>query len=97
MSSFGIGNLFLQVFTTPYKLIAGDYQAAAKKTGLIQIWPIPLPILWPLQKGTAKFPTKLVLTDETAENLSLAFRDVIDRKIPKNLDYSSRRGRRGKA
>jgi hypothetical protein len=85
-SSFGIGRIFFQVFSSPDQRFVMDYRVAAKSAGLAQIWPLPPASLWPYAKeGMAKFPTKLMLTDETAEELANAYPERIKRLCQINI------------
>jgi hypothetical protein len=79
-SSFGIGRVFFQIFSTPEPSFVTDYRITAKGAGLTQIWPLPPGRLWPYAKeGAAKFPTQLVLTDQTADELANAYPERIKR------------------
>jgi hypothetical protein len=80
VSSFGIGSIYFQVFGCPVPSFVSDYRAVTKQAGLNQLWPLPAGSLWPYAKqGTAKFPTKLVLTDATADELSNTYYERIRR------------------
>jgi hypothetical protein len=74
ISSFGMGSLFVQVFSCPVDRYVSDFRVASKSRGLIQLWPLPGGF-WPFTKGTAKFPTKTVLKDDEAEIIADAFYD----------------------
>jgi hypothetical protein len=72
ISSMGMGNLFMQVFTCPSHKISIDYEIAMNAAGLTQLWPTPYRFgLFP--KRTAKFPTKLILDDDQAEIIAHRF------------------------
>lgn len=72
ITTLGIGNLFVQVFSCPVDRYVTDFRIAAKSRGLLQLWPIP-GALWPFTKGSAKFPPTLVLDDVEADVLADAF------------------------
>lgn len=72
ISSFGMGRVFAQTFVTRSSRIVSDYRLAMKAKDLIQIWPLPAGF-WPFTKGTAHFPTKLVLDQDTAEFVADGF------------------------
>jgi hypothetical protein len=72
ISSFGIGKIFVQVFSCPNQRFTTHFRIWAEASGLAQLWPIPSGV-WP----SAKFPTTLVLKDEAAEELSNAYNDRI--------------------
>ena len=74
ISSLGMGKIFVQVFTCPVDRIVTDYRIAARARGLSQLWPITGGF-WPFTKGSAKFPTKLVLDDDEAEIVADAFHE----------------------
>ena len=74
ISPFGIGTLFFQVYTCPDPRFVSDYWWAAEIAKLGQIWPIEKR-LWITR--TIRFPTDLVLTDETADTLADAYSDRI--------------------
>jgi hypothetical protein len=80
ISSFGMGNIFVQVFSCPNERFVDDFRRAAKARGLMRLWPLPSGF-WPFTEGTAKFPTKLVLDDDTAEIVADAFSERIDALI----------------
>jgi hypothetical protein len=69
-SSFGIGRLFIQAFTCPRSSFVSDYRRWAVQGKLAQIWPPPRFI--GIGRPT-KFPTDLVLSDETADELAVAY------------------------
>lgn len=80
VSSFGIGSIFFQVYSCPAPSLVTDYRAVTKKAGLNQIWPLPPGSLWPhVKQGTVKFPTMLIPSDQSAEELSTAFYERIRR------------------
>lgn len=83
ISSFGMGNLFVQTFSCPSPLIVSDYKIAMQSHGLAQIWPVPMRI-WPLPKRLAQFPTKLVPDDGEA--------DLVANKFGERLQAMTRRG-----
>lgn len=72
LSTFGMGKLFMQVFSCPNERIVSDFEAAARATGFIQIWPISSGI-WTFNQRPAKFPSKLILKDEQANEVADAF------------------------
>jgi hypothetical protein len=74
ISSFGFGKIFIQVFSCPNLRLVTDFRIAAKAKRLVQLWP-PSSRLWPFPKGTAKFPTKLILDDSEADVVSDAFNE----------------------
>ena len=79
-SSFGIGRVFFQIFSTPDSSFVTDYRMASKGAGLTQIWSLPQGSLWPYAKaGTVKFPTQLMITDQTADELADAYPERIKR------------------
>jgi hypothetical protein len=73
VTSFGVGHLFVHAFSSPHWKIVGDFEIAARARGLTQIWPIPRRILWPLAKRPTKFPLKLSLSEEEADEVADAF------------------------
>jgi len=75
ISSLGMGKLFIQVFTCPNHRWINDYRVAAKASGITRVWPIGFRLL---QKGAAKFPTKIILDEEGAEDLSKSFEERIE-------------------
>jgi hypothetical protein len=75
ISSFGMGKLFVQVFTCHNLRLVHGFRLSTKTAGLIQIW--PLPGFWPFTKGSAKFPTKLVLKDDEADEIADAYNERI--------------------
>jgi hypothetical protein len=80
LSSFGIGSLFIQVFICPFPRFVDDYRTVTNEAGLNQIWPLPTGRLWPYHKqGTAQFPTKLVLGDQTAQALADTYYERLNR------------------
>jgi len=91
ISSFGIGKIFVQVFSCPNLTLVDDFRTAAKSRGLIQLWPLPMGF-WPFTKGTAKFPTKVVLDDDAAEIISLAFSERIDALLSQPANLAGREG-----
>jgi hypothetical protein len=72
ISSFGMGNLFIQVFSSKLEYLITDYRIAASASGLSQLWP-KHNRFWPFAKGLAKFPANLRLTDEEADVMADAF------------------------
>jgi hypothetical protein len=73
--SFGMGNVFFQTFVCPNAGIVSDYRASLRRTGLLQIWPIPNYWFWPFKKRAAVFPTKAPLNDEQAETIADSFQE----------------------
>ena len=78
ISSFGMGKLFVQVFSSPYWGHIQDYRIAARSSGFNQIWPIPRRF-WPLPKRFAKFPTETVLNEEQATFAADSFNERLKR------------------
>jgi hypothetical protein len=76
ISSLGMGNLFVQAFSCPNPRISADFRATAKSRGLVQLWPSPLAVL-AIAERPAKFPTQLILKDESAESAANAFNERI--------------------
>jgi hypothetical protein len=72
ITSFGMGKLFVQIFTCPVERAVTDYRIAAKSKGLSQLWPIRSGF-YPFTKGSAKFPAKCVFNDEEANVVAHAF------------------------
>ena len=72
ISSFGMGNLFMQVLSCPRQDVVTAFELSAKASGLTQLWPIPLRVL-PFMGSAVRFPTKRILNDENAEELSNQF------------------------
>ena len=72
IASFGMGKLFVQIFTCAVERVVTDYRIAAKASGLSQLWPAPYGF-WPFTKGSAKFPAQLRLKDEEADAVADAF------------------------
>jgi hypothetical protein len=72
VASFGMGKVFVQTFVCPIPGLVRDYRIAAKAKGMKPIWPMPSGF-WPFTKGTAKFPTKFVLDDESAQAMHSSF------------------------
>jgi hypothetical protein len=89
ISSFGIGNIFLQVFSSPNLRLVEDFRIAAKSRGLSQLWPLPN-AFWPFTKGATKFPTKLVLDDDAADIIANAFSGRIDALMGRPLHLAGR-------
>lgn len=77
ISSFGVGKLFVQTFSSPYLRLFEDFRSVVKSEGLLQIWPKPSP-LNPFAKRSTKFPTKLVLDEEAADIMASAFSKRFD-------------------
>jgi hypothetical protein len=79
ISSFGLGHLFIQVFSCLNERFIIDYRIAAKARGLVQLWPPATPLLpfWPFAKRLTKFPTKLILDDNEADVIASAFYERI--------------------
>jgi hypothetical protein len=77
-SSFGMGKLFVQVFSCPNLRQIEAYRIAARGAGLQQIWPIP-GRFWPLTKRFAKFPTQTILNDQQANIMADAFNERLKR------------------
>jgi hypothetical protein len=80
ISSFGMGNLFIQTFSTPNARFINDYRIAAKSSNLTQLWPLPLR-LNPFSKGLTKFPTKTILDDDGADIAAESFYQRINMVI----------------
>jgi hypothetical protein len=76
ISSFGMGHLFVQVFSCPNYRFIDDFRVAFKSRGFVQLWPIPS-TFWPFSNRAAKFPTKTVLNDNEAPVIADAFNDRI--------------------
>lgn len=74
VSSFGMGKLFVQVFTCPIGQYSADFRVASKTRGLVQLWPLA-GSFWPFPKRPAKFPTKLILKDGEPDIIANAFYD----------------------
>ena len=74
ISSFGIGKLFVQIFSCPVERFVGDFRIATKSAKLVQLWPLPIQF-WPFSKRFAKFPTKRVLDSDAADELASSFHD----------------------
>jgi hypothetical protein len=79
ISSFGMGRIFVQVFSSPNQRLVTDFRIWAKATGLSQLWPSPSG-LWPLRslRGSVEFPTRRVLNDDEAEVLANEFNEIIN-------------------
>jgi hypothetical protein len=73
ITSFGMGKLFIQIFACPLTRYAVDFEVSARANGFVQIWPIPS--RWLFAKRLPKFPTKLVLDDEGADNAADSFQN----------------------
>ncbi len=73
LASFGMGKLFVHLYSCPSWRLLSDFEIAAKARGLVQIWPLP-PVIWPFSKGKTKLPPKLTLTDEEADLVADAFK-----------------------
>jgi hypothetical protein len=76
ISSFGMGNLFIQVFHCPDFRQVQNFQSAAKAAGLVRMWPPPFR-MWPWKQRSLKFPTKLVINDDQADTLADAFNERV--------------------
>jgi hypothetical protein len=72
ITSLGMGDLFVQSFVYPINRHVQSFRMGAKVSGFVQIWPPPSGFRT-LSKWTTEFPTKLVLTDATADEASNAF------------------------
>jgi hypothetical protein len=72
ISSFGMGNIFVQTFCCPDLRQVQNFQAMTGRNGLVRLWPPPSRI-WPFKRRATKFPTKLVIDEDQAEHLSNAF------------------------
>jgi len=77
ISSFGMGKIFVQVFHCPHMELVQDFRVATKAWGFTQLWPPPM-TFWPFKRGTAKFPTKLTLTDQDAEEIADKFHTTLN-------------------
>jgi len=77
VTSFGLGKLFVEAFSSPYYRLLEDFRISAKSKGLFQIWPKPSPFN-PFAKRSAKLPTKLVLDDDEADIIADAFANRFD-------------------
>jgi hypothetical protein len=77
ISSFGMGRLFVQVFSCPNDILNTDFRIAARARGLVQLWPIPTRF-WPLPQRPAKFPTKLVLDKNGADAIADEFHQRLE-------------------
>jgi hypothetical protein len=77
LSSFGMGGIFVQVFSSSNQRLVTDYRMwATRSAGLAQLSPI-LSGFWPFTAGSVKFPTERVFKDNEAEALSNAFNERI--------------------
>jgi hypothetical protein len=77
ISSFGLGKVFIQVFTSPHSKLIYDFRSSLRSKGLVQLWPMPHK-LNPFAKRLTKFPTKLVLKDEEADMMADAYSKRFD-------------------
>jgi hypothetical protein len=76
ITTMGIGNLIIQVFTCPYDNVAYSYRIAAEGAGLFQLWPARY-ILWPIYQRLLQFPLKNGFSDNEIDQLSSSMRDRI--------------------
>jgi hypothetical protein len=73
IASFGMGHIFFQVFVCPDLGRVSDYRAFLRRSGLMQLWPIPKHWLWPFTQRTSKFPSETVLDNDQANAIADAF------------------------
>ena len=76
IASFGMGQLFVQVFSCPNLRLVSSFRDFGKASGLTQIWPIERGF-WPLPRRLPKFPTQTVLNDDAADILADDFNERI--------------------
>ena len=76
ISSFGMGRLFVQVFTCPNTALVDGFRISAKKSGFVQLWP-PKRLVLPFRK-TVKFPTDIILNNSEADEVADAFKKEIN-------------------
>jgi hypothetical protein len=85
LSTFGIGNLFFQVFSCPKQTLGYNVQSMAIESGLTQLWPILPDSVANVTDGYIKFPTRRRLSDYDAELLSDESIEII--KITTSYPY----------
>jgi hypothetical protein len=67
LSIFGIGQVVIQLFTSPYMNLVHDFRTYASSQKFIQLWPMPSSLNL-FARRFARFPTKVPLeTNEIAE------------------------------
>jgi hypothetical protein len=76
ISSFGMGRLFVQVFSSPDEELINGFRISAKKSGFVQLWPRKSKLLF--FKEGVKFPTELVLNNSEADEVADAFKKEIE-------------------
>jgi len=76
ISSFGMGRLFVQVFSSPDPELVYKFRIFAKISGFVQLW--PLTSKSPFFKEGTKFPTDLILNSTGADKVADAFKKEIE-------------------
>jgi hypothetical protein len=74
LTSLGMGELFFQVFTSPYAQLVAEYRRLCLEIELSQVWPIRRSLFG---KKSLRFPPKVRLSDETAAELADAYADRV--------------------
>jgi hypothetical protein len=64
------------VFSCRNERLVHGFRLSAKASGFVQLWPPPLRF-WPIKRGTAKFPSQLVLQDEQADEAADSYNEKI--------------------
>jgi hypothetical protein len=77
LSTFGLGQVFLQLFTSPYMKLVDDFRVFAKSQGLVQLWPMPSSFN-PFGNRFAKFPTTVVFNAGGADEIASAYSNRFD-------------------
>lgn len=72
LSTFGLGRIAVQLFTSPHKRLIDDFRIYAKANGFIQLWPMSF-IFNPFSSHPAKFPTKALLDVGEVSDLHNAY------------------------
>lgn len=78
ISSFGMGKLFIQVFSCPNMRYVADFRSYASTSGLVQLWPLS-GRLNPFSRGLTKFPTQTILKDNEVSVVADAYNERLKR------------------
>lgn len=77
ISSWGMGEIFIQVFISPSVHAVADYRGFVGSSGLPILFPPPRGV-WPFTKGKAHFPANTIFDDEGADEFATAFEVRMD-------------------
>lgn len=77
LTTMGMGQLFIHLFSSPHWGTVSEFEAAAKARGLVQLWPPPRRF-WPLPQRRTKLPAELTLSDDEADIVAYAFAERIN-------------------